>query len=92
MKEICHDQRYKISNMCKISIKVDPKSVAELDKIPEAGHQLRQPSAASATSYCCYHYRCGGVYDFFGSGSSCSAALVRVSTSSSFYGRSWIRD
>jgi hypothetical protein len=34
MKEICHDQRYKISNMCKISIKVDPKSVAELDKIP----------------------------------------------------------
>jgi hypothetical protein len=33
-----------------------------------------------------------GVCDLFSSGSSCSAASVRVSTSSSFYGRSWIQD
>jgi hypothetical protein len=56
------------------------------------GHQLRQHSAASATSSYCYHYCCGDVYDLFSSDSSCSASAVRVSTSSSFYGRSWIRD
>jgi hypothetical protein len=58
-----------------------------------AGLQLRLPSAVSATSFCCSHYCCGGVCDhFFGFGSSSSAASVRVSTSSSFYSRSWIRD
>jgi hypothetical protein len=56
------------------------------------GSQLRLPSAASATSFCCYHYCCDGVYDHFSSGSFCSATSVRVSTSSSFYCRSWIRD
>jgi hypothetical protein len=40
------------------------------------GHQLRQHSAASATSSCCYHCYCGGVCDLFSSGSSCSAASV----------------
>jgi hypothetical protein len=57
-----------------------------------AGSQLRQHSAASATSSCCYHCCCGSVYDLFGSGSSCCVASVRVSTSSSFCDRSWIRD
>jgi hypothetical protein len=56
------------------------------------GSQLCLPSAASATSICCYHYCCGSICDHFCSGSSCSAAYVRVSTSSSFYSRSWIRD
>jgi hypothetical protein len=56
------------------------------------GSQLCLPSAASATSICCYHYCCGSICDHFCSGSSCSAASVRVSTSSSFYSRSWIRD
>jgi hypothetical protein len=53
------------------------------------GYQLRQCSAANATSSCYYYCCCGGVYDLF---SSCSTASVRVSTSSSFYDRSWIRD
>jgi hypothetical protein len=39
-----------------------------------AGHWLRQHSVASATISCCYHCRCGGVCDFYGSGSSCSVA------------------
>jgi hypothetical protein len=56
-----------------------------------AGHQLCQCSTASATSSYCYHCCCGGGCDLFSSGSSCNAASVRVSTSSSFYGRSWIR-
>jgi hypothetical protein len=42
------------------------------------GSQLSLPSAASATSFCCYHYCCGGVCDHFRSGSPCSAASVRV--------------
>jgi hypothetical protein len=49
-----------------------------------AGHQLRQCSAASATSACCYHCCCGDARDHFSSDSFCSAASVRVSTSSSF--------
>ena len=56
------------------------------------GSQLCLPSAASATSFCCYHFCCGSICDHFSSGSFCSAASVRVSTSSSFYSRSWIRD
>jgi hypothetical protein len=56
------------------------------------GLQLRLPSAASATNFCYSHCCYGGVCDHFRSGSSCSAALVQVSTSSSFYSRSWIRD
>jgi hypothetical protein len=57
-----------------------------------SGSQLCLSAAASATSICCYHYRCGSICDRFCSGSSCSAASIRVSTSSSFYRRSWIRD
>jgi hypothetical protein len=56
------------------------------------GSQLCLPSATSATSFCCYHYCCDSICDHFSSGSFCSAASVRVSTSSSFYSRSWIRD
>jgi hypothetical protein len=61
---------------------------ARLPGLLIAGHQLRQCSAASATSSCCYHCCYGGVCDLFSSGSSYSAASVQVSTSSSFYGRS----
>jgi hypothetical protein len=57
-----------------------------------SGSQLCLPTAASATSICCYHYCCGSICDLFCSGNSCSAASVRVSTSSNFYCRSWIRD
>jgi hypothetical protein len=57
-----------------------------------AGYQLLHCLVVSATSACCYHCCCGGVYDHFSSDSSCSAASVRFSTSSSFYDRSWIRD
>jgi hypothetical protein len=57
-----------------------------------SGSQLCLPAAASATSICYYHYCCGSICDHFCSGSSCSAAPVRVSTSSNFYRRSWIRD
>jgi hypothetical protein len=48
------------------------------------GSQLCLPSAASATSICCYHYCYGSICDHFCSSSFCSAASVRVSTSSSF--------
>jgi hypothetical protein len=54
------------------------------------GSHLRLPSAASATSFCCHHYCCGSVCDHFSSGSFYIAASIRVSTSSSFYSRSWI--
>jgi hypothetical protein len=57
-----------------------------------SGSQLCLSAAASATSICYYHYRCGSICDRFCSGSSRSAASVRVSTSSSFYRRSWIQD
>jgi hypothetical protein len=56
------------------------------------GLRNRQHSAASATSACCYHYCYGGVRDCTSSGGSCITAFVRVSTCSSFYCRSWIRD
>jgi hypothetical protein len=52
------------------------------------GYQLHQCSATSATSACCYHCCCGGVCYHFSSSNSYSIASVRVSTSSSFYGRS----
>jgi hypothetical protein len=52
------------------------------------GSQLCLPSAVSATSFCCYHYCCGSICDHFSSDSFCSAASVRVSSSSSFYSRS----
>jgi hypothetical protein len=56
------------------------------------GHQNRQRSATSATNTCCYHCCCGGVHDCTSSGGSCIAAFVRVSTCSSFYSKSWIRE
>jgi hypothetical protein len=55
-------------------------------------HRTRWCSAASATSACYYHCCCGGVRDCTSSSGSFIAASVRVSTSSSFYYRSWIRD
>jgi hypothetical protein len=58
----------------------------------DTGRRTRQRSAASATSDCCYHCCRGGVHDCSSSGGSCTIAYIRVSTSSRFYYRSWIRD
>jgi hypothetical protein len=68
---------------------VGPSLLRPVTGVHVTGSQLCLPSAASATNICCYHYCCGSICDLFCSGSSCSAASVRVSTSSS---RSWIRD